>query len=43
MATTGVDADEAFELLKRQSQHENIKLRDLALELVNRRRMHPGA
>jgi GAF domain-containing protein len=34
IATTGCDADEAFNLLKQQSQHENIKLRDVAAEIV---------
>jgi GAF domain-containing protein len=36
MATTGVSADEAFEELKRQSQYENVKLRDIASEIVRR-------
>jgi hypothetical protein len=35
MATLGVDADEAFVLLKRSSQNANIKLRDLAQTLVS--------
>jgi len=35
MATLGVDADEAFGLLKRASQNANIKLRDLAQTLVS--------
>jgi GAF domain-containing protein len=35
IATTGVSADSAFEMLVRQSQHENRKLRDIAVELVN--------
>jgi hypothetical protein len=34
MATAGCSADEAFELLRRQSQHENRKLRDIAAEVV---------
>ena len=34
MATTGVDADAAFETLVNQSQHENRKLRDVAVELI---------
>jgi len=38
MATTGCTEDEAFEQLKRQSQHENVKLRDVARELVARAR-----
>jgi GAF domain-containing protein len=37
MAATGGTAEEAFEYLKRQSQHENIKLRELADEIVARR------
>ena len=32
MASTGCTADEAFEQLRAQSQHENIKLRDIAVE-----------
>jgi hypothetical protein len=36
MATTGCSADEAFELLREQSQLENRKLRDIAAELVSR-------
>ena len=36
MATTGVDADEAFLILREQSQNENVKVRDLACELVHR-------
>jgi AmiR/NasT family two-component response regulator len=38
MATTGCGPDEAFQLLVRQSQHENRKLRELAEELVTRQR-----
>lgn len=38
MATTGVDADDAFILLREQSQAENRKLRDIARELVDRQR-----
>jgi GAF domain-containing protein len=34
MATTGCNADEAFELLRAQSQHENIKVRDIAAQIV---------
>jgi GAF domain-containing protein len=34
IATTGCTADEAFEVLARQSQHENRKLREVAIELV---------
>lgn len=36
MATTGCDSNAAFDLLVRQSQHENRKLRDIAEELVQR-------
>src|SRR4051794_10057737 len=35
IATTGVTADEAFDMLVKQSQHENRKLREVALDLVN--------
>lgn len=34
MATLGLDADEAFARLKRRSQNENVKLRDLAQVLI---------
>jgi GAF domain-containing protein len=34
IATTGATPDEAFEMLARQSQHENRKLREIAIELV---------
>ena len=34
IASTGVSADAAFEVLVKQSQHENRKLRDVAAELV---------
>lgn len=36
MATMGIDADAAFEQLRQQSQYENIKLRDIAREIVKR-------
>ena len=36
MGRVGCDADAAFQLLVEQSQHENRKLRDLAVELVER-------
>jgi GAF domain-containing protein len=36
MATSRCSADEAFARLREQSQHENVKLRDLAAELVRR-------
>jgi hypothetical protein len=35
MATLGVDADDAFGLLKKSSQDANIKLRDLAQRLLD--------
>jgi GAF domain-containing protein len=38
MGQHSVSADEAFELLRRQSQRENRKLRELAQELVDRAR-----
>jgi GAF domain-containing protein len=42
MATMGIDADAAFEELRHQSQYENIKLRDIAREVVERaNRPHP--
>jgi len=34
MSTTGCGADEAFEMLTRQSQQQNVKLRELADEIV---------
>jgi AmiR/NasT family two-component response regulator len=34
MARSGVDEDEAFEILKRASQRTNIKVADLARRLV---------
>lgn len=34
MARHGVDADGAFDMLRRQSQHENRKLREIAQEIV---------
>jgi hypothetical protein len=36
MATTGCDADEAFALLRQQSQHQNRPVREIAEELVGR-------
>jgi GAF domain-containing protein len=36
MGTVGCGPDEAFERLSQQSQHQNVKLRDLASELVRR-------
>jgi AmiR/NasT family two-component response regulator len=38
MAATGASADEAFDQLRQQSQHENVKLRDIAHEVVERTR-----
>ena len=35
-AAVGCDADEAHQLLVRQSQHENRKMREIADEMVNR-------
>lgn len=32
----GVSADEAFEQLRQQSQHENVKVREIAAEIVRR-------
>ena len=36
MAREGVNADEAFDILRRASQRQNRKLRDLAVEVVDR-------
>jgi len=36
MVTVGCSADEAFRLLKDQSQHENRKLSEVATEIANR-------
>jgi GAF domain-containing protein len=41
MSTMGVDADEAFGKLREQSQHENVKLRDVASEVVHRSSRRP--
>jgi AmiR/NasT family two-component response regulator len=41
MASLGCSADEAFALLVQQSQHENRKVHDLALELVARAKRLP--
>ena len=38
MATDGVSSDEAFVVLRRASQRSNRKLRDIAQEIVDRRR-----
>lgn len=40
MATAGCGPEEAFDLMVRQSQHENRKLREVAAELVDRQRRH---
>jgi len=37
MGELGVDEDKAFDLLSTQSQHENIKLRDVAARLLEQR------
>ena len=46
MAAEGIDEDEAFDILTRASQRENVKLRDVALRIVDdavaRRRDPPG-
>jgi GAF domain-containing protein len=36
MGTMGIGPDEAFAVLREQSQHENVKLRDIAREVVRR-------
>ena len=36
MITYGLHEDEAFALLRRQSQHHNIKLRDIAATITDR-------
>jgi len=38
MATTGCDAEAAFDVLVRQSLHENRKLRETSAELLYRQR-----
>jgi hypothetical protein len=38
MATTGCSAEEAFDLLRQQSQMENRKLREIAQEITDRQR-----
>ena len=40
MATMGCAADEAYRLLKEQSQHENRKLVDIAAEVAARAQRH---
>jgi GAF domain-containing protein len=45
IGATGATPDAAFEVLVKQSQHENRKLRDVAIDLVNskvhRTKIHP--
>src|SRR4051795_11923914 len=41
MATTGCDADAAFEVLVAQSHSENRKVRDIAAELMRAQRRGP--
>lgn len=43
MACHGVDADEAFDLLRRQSQHRNVKLREVAHDVVASAQSFPAA
>ena len=44
MSTMGCDEDSAFQVLKSQSQSQNVKLRELAAEIVHNvsRRRPPG-
>lgn len=42
MGLLHVGADKAFELLKTQSQHQNIKVRDLAREIIGRTATRPA-
>lgn len=39
----GLDADRAFDLLRKASQRENMKLRDIAQRIVDRNGLPPGA
>jgi len=41
MVQSKIDEDAAFDLLRRASQRENRKLRDIAAELVDRARTQP--
>jgi len=41
MATSGRTADEAFDLLRMQSQQENRKLRDVAADIIDHQRRSP--
>lgn len=42
MASSGCGPDEAFELLRQQSQTQNIKLRDVATEIVQQQQRNRG-
>lgn len=42
MAQGGITSDEAFDQLRTASQRLNVKLRDLAADVVNRRRQASG-
>jgi GAF domain-containing protein len=42
MASAGCTADEAFELLVKASQRENVKVREIALRIVERRDLGPA-
>jgi len=42
MGAMGIDAEAAFEQLRMQSQHENVKLRDIAAEIVRRASRGPS-
>lgn len=37
MERYGIDSDQAFDVLRRYSQHHNVKLRDVALQVVEQR------
>jgi AmiR/NasT family two-component response regulator len=43
IGATGASPDAAFEVLVQQSQHENRKLREVALDLVNSKIHRPKA
>ena len=38
MGELGIDEDRAFDVLRTQSQHENVKLREVAAQLLEKRR-----
>jgi AmiR/NasT family two-component response regulator len=42
MARSRVSPDEAFGILRRMSQEENVKLRDIAIRVISRAAMSPG-